>query len=60
MITKKNYQPEIDGLKAIGILSLIFYHANLNIFGKSIFQGGFIGIDIFYYLRLFIYFINIK
>ncbi len=59
MITKKNYQPEIDGLKAIGILSLIFYHANLNIFGKSIFQGGFIGIDIFFIISGYLFTLSI-
>ena len=45
---KINYRPEIDGLRAIAVSSVIFYHAQINIFGKKIFEGGFIGVDIFF------------
>ena len=45
---KINYRPEIDGLRAIAVLSVIFYHAQLTLFDYKIFQGGFIGVDIFF------------
>ena len=45
---KLTYRPEIDGLRAIAILLVIFYHAELTIFKDNIFQSGFIGVDIFF------------
>ena len=45
---KISYRPEIDGLRALAVGIVIFYHANLSIFGYQPFQGGFIGVDIFF------------
>lgn len=45
---KINYRPEIDGLKAIAVVAVIFYHAQITIFDYKIFKGGFIGVDIFF------------
>lgn len=38
-----NYRPEVDGLRAIAVLSVIFFHA-----GFSLFAGGFVGVDVFF------------
>ena len=43
-----NYRPEIDGLRAVAVLSVIFYHAKITIFGHLPFKGGFVGVDIFF------------
>jgi peptidoglycan/LPS O-acetylase OafA/YrhL len=37
------YRRELDGLRAIAVLSVIFFHADFNLF-----KGGFVGIDIFF------------
>ena len=37
------YRPEIDGLRALAVLPVIFFHA-----GFQLFEGGFIGVDVFF------------
>jgi peptidoglycan/LPS O-acetylase OafA/YrhL len=37
------YRPDVDGLRALAILSVVFYHAGLRWL-----TGGFIGVDIFF------------
>ena len=40
--SKLYYRPEVDGLRAIAILSVIIYHAQIVFYEKSLFKGGFI------------------
>ena len=39
----KDYKPQIDGLRALAVLPVIFFHA-----GFKSFEGGFVGVDIFF------------
>ena len=45
---KINYRPEIDGLRAIAVFSVIIYHAKIHFFGNEFFTGGYLGVDIFF------------
>lgn len=38
-----NYRREVDGLRALAVLPVIFFHA-----GFQTFSGGFVGVDIFF------------
>ena len=42
------YRPDIDGLRAIAVIVVIFYHSKITILGHQVFKGGFIGVDIFF------------
>ena len=47
-IIKLSYRPEIDGLRALSVLAVIFYHAEF-IINKTLFlQGGYLGVDVFF------------
>ena len=45
---KPSYRPEIDGLRAISVLIVIFYHSNISYFDKKFLSGGYVGVDIFF------------
>ncbi len=43
MVKSKYYRAEIDGLRALAVIPVLFFHA-----GFSFFRGGYIGVDIFF------------
>ncbi|MCB1646139.1 MAG: acyltransferase, partial [Pseudomonadales bacterium] len=43
-----NYRPDIDGLRAIAVSSVIVYHAALSLAGIQLLPGGYLGVDIFF------------
>ena len=45
---KIQYRPEIEGLRAISVIAVILYHTDIVLFGKNLFKGGFLGVDIFF------------
>jgi peptidoglycan/LPS O-acetylase OafA/YrhL len=45
---ENQYNPVIDGLRALAVFAVIFYHAKLNFLGLDILKGGFLGVDIFF------------
>ena len=45
------YRPEIDGLRAIAVISIVLFHA-----GFKVFEGGYVGVDIFFVISGFLIF----
>lgn len=43
------YRPEIDGLRALAIVPVVFFHAKV-----PYFEGGFVGVDIFFVISGFL------
>ena len=51
---KIDYRPEIDGLRAIAVLLVILYHAEISFNNNILFQFGFIGVDIFFVISRYL------
>lgn len=43
------HRAEIDGLRSVAVLSVVFYH-----FGYNVLRGGFVGVDIFFVISGFL------
>ena len=51
---KNFYRAEIDGLRAIAIISVLVYHAEISLAGLKVFTGGYLGVDIFFVISGYI------
>lgn len=44
-----NYLPHVDGLRALAVLAVIFFHLDI-----ALFQGGYVGVDVFFVISGFL------
>lgn len=42
------YRPEVDGLRAVAVISVVIYHLKLWVAGAPLLPGGYLGVDVFF------------
>ncbi len=55
MIISTDYRPDIDGLRALAVICVMFFH-----FDISLFSGGFVGVDVFFVISGYLITRNIQ
>ena len=48
------YRGDIDGLRAIAVMSVIIFHLDATVFDFRVFAGGYVGVDIFFVISGFL------
>ena len=50
------YQPALDGVRALAIVAVLFYHGSVSFHGRpvTVAQGGFLGVEVFFVLSGFL------
>jgi peptidoglycan/LPS O-acetylase OafA/YrhL len=49
-----SYLPPLDGLRGLAVLAVMLYHLAIPVSGRMFFEGGFLGVDIFFVLSGFL------
>ena len=53
------YRRDIDGLRALAVLSVLFYHFELSAAGYIMLPGGCLGVDVFFVISGYLIFLQI-
>ena len=52
-MTQNNFRHDVNGLRSIAVISVLFYHAGLEIFNFNFLTGGLLGVDIIFVISGF-------